>query len=123
MTVHDLLIPDAELSQLTTALANAGVVQPLDDIVAWAEQVVADHSIGYTLAPLRIQGFVRDLTIWRAYTLAGAVSENQTKAYDAAMRELRDIRDGKFPLPASTTAPVPAAKSGNWGSNTKLCLR
>ena len=49
MTVHDLLIPDAELSQLTTALANAGVVQPLDEIVAWAEQVVADHTIGFTL--------------------------------------------------------------------------
>lgn len=122
MTVHDLLIPDAELSQLTTALANAGVVQPLDDIVAWAAQVVADHTIGYTLSTIRIQGFVRDLTIWRAYTLAGAVSENQTKAYEAAMRELRDIRDGKFPLPPATVA-TPPANAGNWGSHTKLCLR
>lgn len=122
MTVHDLLIPDAELSQLTTALANAGVVQPLDDIVAWAAQVVADYTIGYTLSTIRVQGFTRDLTIWRAYTLAGAVSENQQKAYDASMKQLEAIQAGKTQLPPATVA-TPPSSTGNWGSNTKICLR
>ena len=120
MNVHDLLLPEGELAQLTEAMANANVTVPLDTLVAEALQTVADFTEAYEISGSRTTRLARALVIHRAYSLIGMIPENHQTAYDAAMAELRDIRDGKFStLPAAATPPTPAA-GGRWGSRTRI---
>lgn len=120
MVVHDLLLPESELVQLTDALRNAGVSVPLDTLVAEALQTVADYTAAYAVPEERKVRLARPLAIKHAYSLTGLVPENHQTAYEAALRELEEIRDGKFTtLPAAATPPTPAA-GGRWGSAPKI---
>lgn len=112
----DMLLPDAELSQLTAALANAGVADPIAKVATECGAVVDQYTAGYSLPEDWRDRLIRALAPAELYRLAGSgVPESQQTAWDAAMKELRDIRDGKFPsLSPSTTAPTPAA-TGRWG--------
>lgn len=120
MNVHDLLLPEAELVQLTEAMANANATVPLDTLIAEALQTVADFTAAYEITAERQTRLARALVIHRAYSLIGTIPENHQTAYDAAMAELKDIRDGKFStLPPALTPPTPAA-GGRWGSRPKI---
>lgn len=119
LTQDQLLLPDAELTALKTALSNAGYPDAIPTAAAEAEAVVTTYTSAFTLSSAHATRLQRPLVIHQLYTLIGAVSEAMQKAYDEAMKELREIRDGKFPgledAGGSTTS-----STGAWGSKTKI---
>jgi hypothetical protein len=123
LTAEDLLLPTAELDALNAALTNSAATDPIEWAVSEAQQTVKDFTAHYLIPETRQKRLVRALAIHELYRLAGPIPENHAKAYDAAMAELRDIRDGKFTdLAASITTPSPRSP-GNWGSQTRLAMR
>lgn len=119
LTKEQLLLPESELTQLTQALANAGYIEPFTTAGTEAEDVVATYTGAYTLGSGHAARLQRALIIHQLYSLIGAVSEAIQKAYDEAMKELRDIRDGKFPGLTDANGSTDA-QTGGWGSRTKL---
>jgi hypothetical protein len=50
----------------------------------------------------------------------GVIPANHQEAYEAAMRELEAIRDGKFQLPPADDPPATPAGAGAWGSKCRI---
>lgn len=113
----DLLLTEEKLAQLTAALANSGQTDPLGTSIAEAESTVARYTAGYDLGEDDRKALVRRVALFNAYAWAGPVPDEISKAYDKAMEELRDIRDGKFAQSAQPTSGASQAKSG---SNPKI---
>ena len=124
-TASDLLLPQSELSQITGALANSGEADPIARVLAECEQTVADYTARYQLTDARRLRLVRGLAPAELYRLAGStVPPQHQSAKDAAMRELQDIRDGKFPdLAPASVAPATPLHSGAWGSAARIATR
>lgn len=118
LSAEKLLLPDAELTQLKTALANAGYPDAIPTAVTEAEATVARYTGAYSLAEADKDRLGRPLVIHQLYTLIGAVSDAIQKAADDAMKELRDIRDGKFP--GLDSADGSNSGEGGWGSKPKI---
>lgn len=120
----DLLLTDEVQGELTQALTNAGMVQPLEQCIAEAQAVVTDYTAAYSIADDRERGWVRAIALWKAFTISGQgkVADAYQKSYDLAMEELKDVRDGKFALAPSAVAPEPE-QVGTWGGTTRISLR
>jgi hypothetical protein len=123
LTPENLMLPDAELRQLQAALANSGIYNPATRAISEAESVVNQYTARYLLPDAWRERLVRPIAIHQLYQLLGRVPEAHQKAYEAAMQELRDIRDGKFSdvLPPAEAPPTPAS-TGDWGSETKFTV-
>lgn len=121
-TPDQLLFTATKQAQLTAALANTGVEDPLQLCCEEAEADVARLTTGYTIAQESLDGWIRAVALWKAYTLAETgVPDAVQKSYDAAMAELRDIAAGKRPnLPRTDAEEDPSSSVGTWGSRTKL---
>jgi hypothetical protein len=112
-------LSEQDLLQLQDALANAGFVEPFTTAAAEAEAVVNSYTVRYTLATAHLQRLQRPLVIRDLYSRLGSVPEAVQKSFDAAMSELRDIRDGKFKGLESSDGST-THSTGGWGSRTKI---
>lgn len=112
-------LPEKVLLELRDALANAGFVEPFTTAAAEAAAVVASYTGAYALAAAHAQRLERALAIFDLYSKLGTIPEAVQKAYDEAMKELRDIRDGKFSGLESSTGDA-TNSTGNWGSKTRI---
>ena len=119
LTRDQLGLPEKVLLELQDALANAGYVEPFTTAAAEAEAVVTSYTSAYTLAAAHLQRLQRPLVIFDLYSKLGTIPEAVQKAYDEAMKELRDIRDGKFPGLTDASGSS-TSSTGAWGSRTKL---
>jgi hypothetical protein len=124
-TVQDLLLTEERKTQLTAALANLGVADPLGKIVGEASADVARLTRGYVIEESSVNGWIRVLALERAYLVAElGVPEDMATAADAAREELAAIASGRRPnlqlAAAPSTAPV---SSGSWGSSPKVPIR
>lgn len=121
-TQDDLLLPPDELSQLHVALANLGAGDPLGTAVKEATETVNLYTSQFIVDDATWRRLMRPLAIWVLYSLIGQISEAHDKARDAAMEELKGIRDGKFPLtPVGSTTT--GSGGGRWSSDRRVCLR
>jgi hypothetical protein len=111
--VSDLLLTEEKLALLTAALANTGQVDPMGTAIAEAESTVARYTAGFDLGEDDRKALVRRVALFNAYALAGPVPDEIGKAYDKAMDELRDIRDGKFVQSAQDKTGSSQGKSGS----------
>lgn len=112
-------LPEKVLIELQDGLANAGFVEPFTTAAEEAEAVVSSYTSAYTIAAAHSLRLQRALAVYDLYFKLGTIPESVQKAYDEAMKELRDIRDGKFS--GLTDADGGTANStGAWGSRTKL---
>lgn len=116
---NQLGLAEKVLLELQDALANQGYVEPFTTAASEAEAVVASYTAAYTLSEAHSQRLQRPLVIFDLYSRLGSVPEAVQKAYDAAMSELRDIRDGKFPGLESSDGNT-THSTGGWGSRTKI---
>ena len=116
-TVSDLLLTEEKLSLLTAALANTGQSDPLGTAIAEAESTVARHTAGFALGDSDSKSLVRRIALRNAYAIAGPVPPEIQSGYDDAMKDLRDIRDGKF---ARSSEVDTGAGGGNWGADDKI---
>lgn len=121
-TVSDLLLADDVLAELNDALANSGVVAAVEQCIAEAVSVVTSYTSSYTIDDDRLKGWVRPIALFKAFSITGQGKSPQgyKDAYEAALAELKDVRDGKFPYaPATATA---TAATGAWGSQTRIAM-
>lgn len=124
-TVQDLLLTEERKTQLTSALANLGVVDPLGKVITEAAADVARYIRGYVVADDSQNGWIRVIALEKAY-LAGelGVPEDIASAAKAAREELAAIARGDRPnLPREDLGATPDPNAGAWGSATKLTLR
>lgn len=110
------MLPQKQLNDLFRARSNAGLAQPIENIIVEAKDTVYRYTSRYELQGSQWSGLVRALAVYNLMNFPGAVIPPQvTDAFKAAMAELREIRDGKFAdvLAASTSArPTPAPRAG-----------
>lgn len=114
-TRTDLLgeISDRELTTLVARVLHAGDADPEAAAIARAQATLARYAARYTLDDDTRKGFLSDLTLYYLSARVADIPANRQAAYDQTMRELRDIRDGKYPdLPLANAG----ADEGRWGS-------
>lgn len=113
-TDDDLLLSADKVTQLTKALSNMNVADPLQYLCDEASADVARLTTGYVLDDNSVRGFIRALALYRIYGYAGPVPLDVQKAYDAASAELQAIASGRRPnLPrVNTGVNPPAGQSG-----------
>jgi hypothetical protein len=117
MTIADLNISDAEITSLQEVLETVGHPDAITTTITEQAQRVEDYSSRYAVPTGTKTRLTRVLVLYELYTLAGQQSASRKEAFDLAIQELRDIRDGKMYLAAvDTTYPAPA---GKWGSETR----
>lgn len=120
-TESNLLLTERKLTQLTAALANTDIPDPMATCIAEATADVARLTAGFILDDASINGFIRALALFKAYSLCGPVPDDVNKQYDNAMKELNSIARGERPnLPRVPEAGGGTQSSGGWGSETKI---
>lgn len=120
-TKYDLLLDAAKLAQLTKALANTGVADPLQSCVNEAIAEVDRATSGYVIADAAKFGWIRALALFKAYSLAGPVPADVQKQYDGAMKQLEAIAKGDVKnLPVEPSSSSSNAGSGKWGSKCRV---
>jgi len=119
------LLPDIsqeELDGIAKELVTGGDPGPIATAITEQTQKVEDYTLRYAVPADRFNRLLRPLVLWELYKRLGEIPKKRQTAYDEAMKELRDIRDGKFPaLALEDPAPegLPEGQ-GNWGSATKI---
>lgn len=123
-TKNDLLMPQVRIDEITDSLKNDSVTDPIAVVIAEQKQRV-DSYIGATGVAATIgdewyRSLVRPLVVYELYATGsiGTMPEAVKNAYDAKIKELELIRDGKHPDLLS----APPASSAGWGSGSKLSL-
>lgn len=120
----DLLvdISQEELDGIAGELVEMGDPDPITTTIDEQVQKVEDYTLRYDVPELRQKRLVRALVLFELYARLQSIPEKRQKKYDEAMKELRDIRDGKFPdLALEDPAPegLPEGQ-GRWGSKPRI---
>jgi len=122
MTTDQLLLSTDRAAQLTAALSNLGVSDPLGTCLAEALADVARFTAGYVIAEDSANGWTRALALYKAFGLVGPVPQDIKLQYDEALKELTAIAKGDRPnLERTEDGTRPTA--GAWGSEDKLGMR
>lgn len=116
-TASDLLIGQREVNVITQTLTNEGNPDPIGQAINSAVQSVEAYISGWTVSEDRKNQFIRTIALYYLYALMQLPSNPREKAYEQTMQELRDIRDGKFPNLAATTAGSAGSK---WGGEKNI---
>lgn len=108
-----LLLTQEKLGLLQTANTNAGISDPLTKACTEAESMVNDRTTGYQLTTDWHNRLVRAIAQFELWKNAGPIPDEVQKAYDQAIQDLGDIRDGKYPLLAKSDTGAGQAQSGS----------
>ena len=123
-TEADLLvdISQEELDGIAKELVSESDPQPIASTISEQFQKVEDFTARFAVPELRYKRLIRALVLFELGARLGEIPKKRQTKYDEAMKELRDIRDGKFPdlmLEEPPPAGIPSGQ-GNWGSKEKL---
>lgn len=119
------LVPDIsqeELDGIAKELVTPGDPTPIATAIAEQTQKVEDFTLRWAVPELRVKRLTRPLVLWFLYKRLGSIPDKRQTDYDEAMKELREIRDGKFP-DLAIEDPAPAGSPGStatWGSEEKI---
>jgi hypothetical protein len=115
-------ISQEELDGIAKELVEMGHPDPVEFTIGEQLQKVTDYTVRYELPEERLNRLTRALVLFELYARLQSIPEKRQLKYDEAMKELKDIRDGKFPdLPlADPTPDGSAASSGAWGSDCRI---
>lgn len=120
----DLGISDDAIAQITAQLANSKNADPIGDAISRQAQTVTDYTLRYAVPSERLMRLIRALVMFDIYSnpALGVMPPNVATLYTAAMKELTDIRDGKFhDLMQLTPEDVNLSPAlGQFGSNRKI---
>ena len=123
-TETDLLvdISQEELDGRAKEAVEIGQPDLIAETIAEQVQKVEDYTLRFDVPELRLKRLTRALVLFELYSRLGSIVEKRQTKYDEAMKELREIRDGKFPdLALEEPPPTGASPSqGRWGSKTKI---
>jgi hypothetical protein len=122
MTIDQLLLSADRSAQLTAALSNLGVEDPLGTCLAEASSDVARLTAGYVIDESSTNGWIRALTLYKAYGLVGPVPTDIKLQCDEVVKELTAIAKGERPnLERAQAGTNPTA--GAWGGEERLKMR
>lgn len=120
-TLKDIVkvIPEDTIIQLTDDAASGSVETPrVDEAIAQADDEINIYiGVKYTVplsspVPPIIRGISCDIAIYKLYKRrVEEIPETRLITYRDAIKVLKEIRDGKMPLPISTT-PAPGFSFG-----------
>lgn len=98
-TDTDLLVDicQDELDGIASSLVEQGMPDPVTNTISEQLQKVEDYTLRYDVPELRRNRLARALVLFELYARLGSIPEKRKTKYEEAMKELRDIRDGKFP--------------------------
>ena len=121
-TVDQLLLKDDRKAQLIAALAGTGQADPLGKCISEAVADVVRLTKGYVVDQDSLDGWTRNIALWKAYTAAeNEMPANIKDAHDSALKELSAIAAGQRPnLPRVELTNAPAVSTGQWGGNQKI---
>lgn len=119
----DLLsdISDKELDGLTTKLIQAGDPDPIETTVTEQSARLERYVHLYVVPDDWQRTLLRALVFWRIYQRLGSIPPKRQASYDDALKEMVQIRDGKFKtIPLADPAPGDVnAGRGASGSATR----
>ena len=120
----DLLadISEKELAGIAEKLVQAGDPDPIPTSIAENQAEMERYIHRYEVAEDWQKKLLRALVLWDLTKRLGSIPPKRQTAYDAAMRTLREIRDGKFPdvpLKAETPSDIFVGR-GRYGSATRI---
>lgn len=99
----------------TKGLADGDTVDPVAEEISAAVAKVDTYCAGYAVSAGLLTGWARDIAAHQVAKRLEKPTEDQVRAYETALSELKDVRDGKFPnLPK-----VAGATSGKVASGGK----
>lgn len=113
------------LDQSNRGLASRGLADGVMGAIQKAVQRVADYTARYEMPRTRWQRLMQPLAVADIYRELGNLQPAAESAAAAALKELEQIRDGKFadlPL-AETPVQTISPRAGNWGSQTRVSMR
>lgn len=118
-------LTDAVIGQIHGALANAVNAKPIEDAINRALQRVRDYTLRYSLEDERFARLTRTLALFDLFSNPGmgtAPPQAMQTDYKAAMKELEDIREGKFPdlLQLTPEDPQLSKALGETGGNRRI---
>lgn len=95
---------------------------PVEEAIAAACAKVDTYCHGWLVADVLRTALARDLAAWEVAKRLGKPTDEQATARERALKELEDIRDGKFPGIARDPASAPAAPAAKikGGSKPKI---
>lgn len=100
----------------TEGLAPTDTLDPVVEAVLTACAVVDFYSAGWLPATARLTGWACDLAAWQIAKRLTEPTEAQTAARTRTLRELEELRDGKFPQtprdPSATATPGKVLSGG-----------
>jgi uncharacterized protein DUF1320 len=122
-TRTDLLvdISNDELTAMTTELVGMGDPDPITNTIAETQPKMDRFIYRYVVDDGWQKQLLRPLVLWELYKRLRGIPDKRQKAYDEAMKTLREIRDGKFKdLALKDPQPTDSgAGHGRSGSETK----
>jgi hypothetical protein len=122
----DLLIPQDRITQITDALKNDTVPDPMTVVITEQKRKVDNLTAKYTIDDDWYRSLVRPLVMYHLYASGsiGAMPKEVAEAYEKVNAELAAINKGEHPgLAQDDPLPSEARPStAGWGSNTKLKL-
>jgi hypothetical protein len=115
----------AWLDQMNRGLASRGLADGVQSAIQKSVQRIADYTAKYDLPRTRWQRLMQPLAVADIYRETGNLHPAAEAAATAVLKELEQIRDGKFtdiPL-ADTPVQTVAPQAGAWGSQTRISIR
>ncbi len=73
-----------------------GDLDPVAEEITAALAKVDTYAAGRTVAAGLLTGWARDIAAHQVAKRLGSANEDQIRAYERALKELEDLRDGKF---------------------------
>ena len=116
-TTSKLQLTDEKLTLLETANKNAANPTPLTTACAEAESMVNDRTSGYDISANWHDRMCRAIAQFELWKNAGPIPDEVQKAHDQALKDLDDIREGKYPLLAQSDT---GGSQSSWGSADKI---
>lgn len=111
-------IGEARTRSVTPPAEGQPVLDPVAEEITAACAKVDQYITGWLLAESLATAYARDLAAWAVAKRLSKPTAEQDTAKDRALKELEDIRDGKFPgIERDPEATVPTRKilSGSKG--------
>lgn len=92
-----------QVSQASTKGVSAGD-DPVAEEIAAACAKVDFYTSGHTVPDALATGYARDIAAHQVAKRLGSATDDQVRAYERALKELEDIRDGKFGSAVGTSS-------------------
>lgn len=96
------LTNDQIVTARTKSLGEGETLDPVAEEISAACAKVDTYCTGYEMSPGLTTGWARDIAAHQVAKRLGTPTEAQIRAYDRALKEIEDVRDGKFPNLAKT---------------------